>query len=421
MALPNLPRMMTVRQRFPRSAPVDIRAAVRRELDPARAHLKPGARIAVAVGSRGISNLQAIVAAAIEVLKDAGAAPFIVPAMGSHGGATPEGQVELLGEYGVSESALKVPIRPAMEVELLGTTAEGFEVFFSTEALRADGVLVVNRVKPHTDFVGTIGSGILKMMVVGLGKRPGASNFHRSSSRLGYENVLRTSARIILQKAPILGGLAIVENQFHDTHALAFLPPSDIERGEGELFKDAARLMPKLPFDNVDLLIVDRMGKNISGAGMDPNVIGRGVHGYSSLLKDRQADSPAVQRLFVRGLTPESHGNATGLGMADFCTTRLVRDIDLKISTLNTLTAMTPQGIKIPVHFDSDRETIERALDTLLVADWREAKVMRIRDTLNLEQVGMSEAYIKEVRQRQNLEILSEPEAMAFDSSGNLK
>jgi hypothetical protein len=420
MSAQAFPKTFRVRQRFPQTAALDIHATVQRELEAIAPGLKAGARIALAVGSRGIGNLQQIVMAAVTFLKDHGARPFIVPAMGSHGGATAEGQTELLGEYGITASNLGAPVRAAMETEPLGLTADGFQVFFSREALRADGVLIVNRVKPHTDFSGTIGSGILKMMVVGLGKRPGASHFHRASSRLGYEHVLRTSARVILEKAPILGGLAIVENQHHDTAQVAFLDPARIERREEELFAEAARLMPKLPFTDVDLLIVDRLGKNISGAGMDPNVIGRGVHGYSSLLKDRNQDSPAVRRLFVRELTPESHGNATGIGLADFATTRLVRSIDVKTSTINTLTAMTPQGVKIPIHFDTDREVVEAALDTLALKDVSQARIMRIQDTLNLEWLELSEAYAGETRERSDLEIITEPGELLFDSTGNL-
>jgi hypothetical protein len=224
-----------------------------------------------------------------------------------------------------------------------------------------------------------------------------------------------------LDKAPILGGLAIVENQVHDTARLAFLKPQEMGRREEDLFAESARLMPRLPFDDVDLLIVDRLGKNISGAGMDPNVIGRGVHGYSSLLKDRNADCPSVRRLYVRSLTPESHGNATGIGMADFCSTRLVNSIDLNITTLNTLTAMTPQGVKIPVHFDTDREVLERALDTLALADLRRARIMRIADTLNLERVGLSDAYADEVALREDLETVTGPAPVMFDAEGNFE
>jgi len=300
--------MLGLRQKFPVSTPVDLRATLQKEFPAITKRIKPGARIAVGVGSRGIANLQAIVAGVLDLLKAAGAQPFVVPAMGSHGGATPEGQRELLAEYGVTEKQLQVPIDASMEAERIGLTPDGVEVFFSTPALRADGVVVVNRVKPHTDFHSdTLGSGLQKMLVIGLGKRVGAANFHRSASRFGYEQVIRTSARVALQAAPVLGGVAIVENQLHDTARLAVVLPEDLERRETELYGEAKRLMPQLPFADIDLLIVDRIGKNISGSGMDPNVIGRSLHGYSALLSDRSthpviAPSLFRKRSFVVGL-----------------------------------------------------------------------------------------------------------------------
>jgi Lactate racemase N-terminal domain len=412
--------MMLVRQKFPASAPVDIRDTLAKEFTAVAGRIKPGARIAVAVGSRGISNLHAIVSSVLELLRAAGAQPFIVPAMGSHGGATPEGQKELLAEYGITEAALGVPIRAAMEARCLGTTEDGVEVFFSEEALKADGVVVVNRVKPHTDFQSdTLGSGLMKMLVVGLGKRVGAANYHISSSRFGYERVIRTSARITLRTAPILFGVAIVENQSHDTARLAVVLREDIERREGEWFVEAKRLMPRLPFDDIDLLIVDRIGKNISGSGMDPNIIGRSLHGYSALLGERNG-SPSIGRIFVRDLTPESHGNAVGVGLADFTTTRLVRQMDAKVTYLNALTALSLQSVKVPIHFETDREAVAAAMESLALRDTTQAKVVRILHTLSLERVAVSESYAESVRQRKDLEVMSEPETMRFDTNGIL-
>lgn len=414
------PRMMLVRQKFPASAPVDIRGTLAKEFAAVAGRIKPGAQIAVAVGSRGISNLQAIVASVLELLRAAGALPFIVPAMGSHGGATPDGQKELLAEYGITEATLGVPIRAAMEARCLGRTEDEVEVFFSEEALKADGVVVANRVKPHTDFQSdTLGSGLLKMMVVGLGKRVGAANFHTSASRFGYEHVIRTSARITLRAAPILFGVAIVENQFHDTARLAVVLPEDMERRERELFVESKRLMPRLPFDDIDLLIVDRLGKNISGSGMDPNVIGRGIHGYSALLGER-GNSPSIRRIFVRDLTPESHGNAVGVGLADFTTTRLVRQMDQPVTFLNALTALSLQSVKVPIHFETDREVVVRALESLALRDTTEAKVVRIQDTLSLERLEVAEAFAREVRQRNDLEAVKGPEEMRFAADGLL-
>jgi hypothetical protein len=415
-----LPRMMTVRQKYPPSPALDIRDTIRGEFETLRGRLRPGLRVAVGVGSRGISNLQAIVTAVLDELRAAGAQPFIVPAMGSHGGATPEGQMGLLAEYGVTEQALGVSIRAAMDVERLGATGDGVDVFFSAEALKADAVLPINRVKPHTDFGGPIGSGVLKMLVVGFGKRVGAANYHAAAARLGYELVLRTSAQVSLRQAPVLGAVAIVEDQRHHTARIAVLPADALESREAELVAEARRLMPSLPFEEIDLLIVDRLGKNISGSGMDPNITGRGIHGYASMLGGPVQGKPVVRRLFVRDLTPETHGNAIGIGLADFTTTRLVRAMDQRVTYLNSLTSLTPNCSKIPIHFDTDREAISQALRTLCLPDTRQAKAVRIADTLSLETIEASEAFGEAVRRSHCLERLSSPEEMQFGPDGNL-
>jgi hypothetical protein len=412
--------MLLIEQRFTGAASLDFREHVERELTPVRNKLKPGARIAVAVGSRGISNLETIVSAVVATLKEAGTQPFILPAMGSHGGATPEGQAQLLAEYGVTPQKLGVPIKAAMDVERIGMTPEGVEVFCSVEALRADGIVIVNRIKPHTDFRGAIGSGILKMSVIGLGKRTGAASFHVAASQHGYEEMLRSMARVVREKAPILCGLAIIENQLHETARLALLQPADMERGEEVLFQEATRLMPALPFEEIDLLIVDRIGKNISGAGMDPNIIGRGVHGYSSFLGQKNLPPPRIKRIFVRDLTPETHGNAIGIGFADLTTTRLVEAMDKKVTYVNALTSLTPNGAKIPIHVDTDREAVELALNSVGLADITQARVVRIADTLSLEKLQVSEAYLPSLGKRNELELKREPTEMKFDTVGNL-
>jgi hypothetical protein len=413
------PRMLAVRQKFPSSTPLAVKASVQSEMAALRARVRPGMRVAVAVGSRGITNLKEIVSTVLQELKAAGAQPFIIPAMGSHGGATPEGQAELLGEYGVSEATMGVPIRAAMEVDCVGTTDDGVDVFCSVEAMKADGVVLINRIKPHTDFSGNIGSGVCKIMVIGLGKRIGAANYHANACKLGYEHTLRTIARVLLKRAPILGGIAIVENQFHETARIAALLPETLEERENELFQEAKRLMPRLPFEDIDLLIVDRIGKNISGSGMDPNVIGRWVHGYSSMLGNRDA-SPVIRRIFVRGLTPETHGNAIGIGLADITTTRLVKEINYPVMHINCLTSLTPNCAKVPIHFDTDREAIQQALISLAMKYPRQAKVVRIADTLSLEHLEVSESWRAVMQGRGDLSELNDPTEMGFDATGNL-
>ena len=412
------PRILRVRQNFPASPPLDIAATLAAEF--AKVQIKRGGRIAVGVGSRGITHLAEIVAAVLAEIRSAGAQPFIIPAMGSHGGATPEGQREVLASYGITEAAMGVPILASLEVRQVGATGEGVPVFCSTDALAADGIVLVNRIKPHTDFFGTLGSGLVKMSVIGLGKRTGATAMHQAAMHLGYERVIRSMASVLLQNAPVLGGLAILENQFHDTARLLVLPREEIETAEDALLAESRALMPLLPFEEIDLLIVDRIGKNISGAGMDPNVTGRSIHGYSSMLAREERPAPFTRRIFVRGLTPETHGNAIGIGLADFTTTRLVRAMDQRATFINALTAMTPQSAKVPIHFATDREALDRALDSLALPDRRPARIVRIADTLSLAEIEVSESLAPEVRRHALLTVLDEPHDILFDADGNL-
>ncbi len=414
------PQMTTVRQQFGSGPPLDLTAALTRLSKEISHHAEPGARIAVAVGSRGIANLRTIVAGVLDALRSAGAEPFIVPAMGSHGGATPAGQAEILAGYGVSEKDLGTPVRAEMDVTRLGRTDDGYEVLFSRVAAEADGVLLINRIKPHTDFSGTFGSGILKMLVVGLGKRDGAARFHAYSGRHGYERALRSLVRVVLKSIRVLGGVALIEDQRHETARVEFLAPENLERAEENLFLEAKRLMPRLPFQDIDLLIVDQLGKNISGSGMDPNIIGRSVHGYSSFLGDTTRATPAIHRIFVRGLTPETHGNAIGLGMADLTTTRLVRSIDQGVTFINALTALTVQSAKVPIHFDTDREAIGQALATLGLDDPSRARIVRIADTLSLEKMEISDVYLDRLAEMPQLLPLGKAVPMRVDSQGNL-
>jgi hypothetical protein len=411
---------------------LDIGATIESQLDEfaERGVLQDG-RIAVAVGSRGIANLRQIVVKVVEWLRERGAKPFIVPAMGSHGGATPAGQVEILAGCGITEAALGVPIRPSMKVTEIGRTDDGVAVHFCTEALAADGIVLINRVKPHTDFAGCIGSGILKMTAIGLGKHVGASTVHAAAMTFGYEHVIRTVARRILEKAPVLAGIAILEGPRHETARIKVLAPAEIESREEKLFAEATTLMPRLPFRQIDLLVVDRMGKNISGTGMDPNVVGRGVHGYSTIFSQQQPDFgldpsfgrrdlPVIRRIFVRDLTPETHGNAIGIGLADFTTRRLVEAMDRHATSVNVLTALSLHLAKVPMYFDTDREAIEQALISTCLPDTSVARLVRIADTLSLDNVQVSEAYAGELGQDPQIEPMGAARDMAFDGGGNL-
>ena len=332
------PKMFRVHQRFDATSPVDVAASVAAGFPVIHGRLKPGMQVAVGVGSRGISNLAKVVAAVISELKSAGTEPFIIPAMGSHGGATPEGQAGLLADYGVTEASMGVPVRASMEVKSLGQVDDGQDVPWSSEALAADGVVVINRIKPHTDFAGPMGSGLTKMLVVGLGKHTGASAYHAAALKLGYEEALTRLAKVVFERAPVLGGVAIVENAMHDSASVEVLAADVIPQREPELCAEAAAMMPALPFDEIDLLIVDQIGKNISGTGMDTNTIGRGVHGYNLMPEDALA-KPFIWRIFVRGLTPETHGNAIGIGLAEATTRRLVAEVDAAALRTNVLTS----------------------------------------------------------------------------------
>ena len=414
----SLPRVLNIRQNFAPTPRLDIRATLTAEFK--KLHVPPGARIAVGVGSRGITHLAEIAAGVLDLLREAGAQPFIFPAMGSHGGATPEGQCEVLASYGITEDALGVPIRDSLEVRQVGATAHGVPVFCSTEALASDGIVLINRIKPHTDFFGALGSGLLKMCVVGLGKHTGATTMHLAATQFGYEPTIRAMAGVILQNTPVLGGVALLENQFHDTARLLVIPRGEMATAEDALLAEARALMPLLPFDEIDLLIVDRIGKNISGTGMDPNVINRSIHGYDSLPQRGDRTAPFIRRIFVRGLTPETHGNAIGIGMADATTTRLVREMDARVTSINSLTALTPQSAKIPITFDTDREALERMLASLPLPDLRAAKIVRIADTLSLAEMEISEPLWNEVRTRTNLTVVGEPAEISFDAGDNL-
>jgi hypothetical protein len=414
--------MLRLRQRLPYAVPLDFRGVLgaQFEREQVLATLKPGARVAVAVGSRGIANLPAIVVALLDLLRSQGFNPFVIPAMGSHGGATAEGQRSILAEYGITESAMGVPIHASMAVSELGRTIDDLAVWTSAVALAADGIVLVNRVKPHTDFSGGLGSGLVKMSVVGLGKRQGAVTFHAAAARAGHATVLRSLANVTLTKLPIIAGVAVIEGFHHETARLEVLQRHEILTREPELLAEAGRLLPRLPFDDIDLLVIDQIGKNISGTGMDSNITGRYVEGYRSSLGQSVGDGPTIRRIVVRGLTAETRGNAIGIGMADFTTARLVQSMDLNATFTNALTALSVQAAKIPIYFSSDRETLARALNSLGLADPRQAKIIRIRDTLSLGEIEVSEAFRATLEGRPDLEPLSEPAEIRFDARGNL-
>jgi len=418
----HLPRMLEVAQSYPPSRKLDFASLLEQQFTATglRSEIKPGMKLAVGVGSRGITNLKEIVKAALDVLIKAGAKPFIIPAMGSHGGATSEGQIEMLASYGVTTQSMGVPIEASMEVKKIATAFGELDVVFSVPALAADGVVVLNRVKPHTDFRGTLGSGIQKMLVIGFGKQVGANNAHRAAAHRGYEAVLREFAKTILATAPVFCGIALVEDQHHQTAEIQVIRPENIVREEGKLFQKAESLLARLPIEDIDLLIVDRMGKDISGSGMDTNVIGRDINGYTSSLHPEGTVTPRVSRIFVRDLTPASSGNGQGIGMADFTTARLVKSLNLQYTYMNALTSLGLLPAKIPIYFDNDRDAIQAALASLATSEPEKLRVVRIADTLNLERFLVSESCESAIHGRAGVSAMGHGRDMEFDSAANL-
>ena len=406
--------MLRVRQIFPRPRLADIPGGVRATLGAARLPIKRGDTVAVGAGSRGIANIDAIVKAVIGCLQDLGARPFVFPAMGSHGGATPEGQREVLAHYGITEATMGCEIRATMDVVQVGE-ALGMPVWLDRIASEADWIGLVNRVKPHTDFKGTIESGLFKMLTIGLGKWHGATQYHRANVNHGYETVITAVGREMLAKARIGFGLGIVENGYDETARVEAFSAADLEAGERRLLKDARDWMARLPFSPIDVLVVEEIGKNISGAGMDTNVIGRQSNPHEPFPAD-----PKILWIVALDLTEESGGNATGIGNAEFTTRRLRDKIDWKKTAINCLTACAPNGAKMPLAFDSDREAVESALDCIGLTPPEQARVIRIKNTLVLGEIECSEAFLPEIAQRSDLEVIGVPRPLGFDAGGQI-
>jgi hypothetical protein len=370
-------------------------------------------RIAVAVGSRGIASLAVLVKGLCDGLRRQGALPFVVPAMGSHGGATAEGQRKVLAGYGVTPELLGVDVVSSMETVSLGSTPEGFRVFMDRRAWEADGVVALNRVKPHTDFSGKIESGLLKMLAIGMGKAEGALECHHWSWKFGYEKTLRAVSGKVLASGKILAGVAVVENEFHQIAALRAARAADMIATDEACLEMARPLVARLPFPKLDLLIVDELGKNISGTGMDTKIVGRGV-------ELAPGEAPAIRLIYARDLTAESNGNALGVGLADAMHERLYRKIDLEKMYANARTSMNPPMPRLPIFWPSDREALDWLLGALGSPEPAEQRVAWIRNTLDLNRIGASERLAREAAALPGWRLLPEPCAPEFDSVGNL-
>jgi hypothetical protein len=408
-----LPKMIRVRQTFARPRVTDIPRTVAATLEAARVPVKRGDTVAVGAGSRGIANIDVIVGATVRYLLDLGARPFVFPAMGSHGGGTADGQLSVLEHYGITEATMGCPVRATMDVTQVGEALD-LPVWLDRQAAEADCIGIVNRVKPHTDFKGSIESGLFKMMTIGLGKYTGAIQYHRANIQHGYETVITSVGREMLAKARIGFGLGIVENGYDETAHLEAFNAGDLEAGERRLLKSAREWMARLPFSPIDVLVVDQMGKNISGSGMDTNIIGRPSNPHEPFPAD-----PKILWIVTLDLTEESYGNAVGIGNADFTTRRLVDRIDMKPTLINAITACAPGGAKIPATFDTDREAVETALSCIGLTPPERARVIRIRNTLMLGELEVSEAYAADVARRSDLTVLGEA-PLGFDAAGRL-
>ncbi|MFO0869254.1 MAG: lactate racemase domain-containing protein [Pirellulales bacterium] len=412
------PRIFRVRQRFEAPRVTDIEAEVEAQLAGLQLsnRVKPGQTVAITAGSRGIAQIHRILRAAVRHFQRLGAHPFIVPAMGSHGGGTAEGQRQVIESYGITEAFCGCPIRASMETVIVCQAAEGFPVHFDKHAFGADHVLVCGRVKPHTGFVGDIESGLMKMMLIGLGKHEGAKIYHRAIIDYNFGQILRSVAREVLTRCRIVAGLAIVENAYDETALIEAVAPEVFEERERQLLLQARAWLPKLPFRVVDVLFIDEIGKNISGTGMDTNVIGRKYNDHAA----REDEFPKVRRIAVRSLTPETHGNATGLGIAEFCRTQVLRQMNVTATRINCLTGGHPTAAMLPLDYASDREILDAALPTIGLTDPPHARLLWIHNTLDVREVECSEVYLAEARERNDLEIIAEPRPLPWDDQGNL-
>ncbi|MEM8487338.1 MAG: DUF362 domain-containing protein [Bacteroidota bacterium] len=405
-----LPPMAGVQQQFANHGLVDVSDAVAAAVNniEASAGIKPGDRIAVGVGSRGISNLAQAVRALVDTLKAWGAHPFIFPAMGSHGGATAAGQAKVLASYGVTEARMGVPIRATMDTVLVTHMADGTPLYMDQFAHEADGVVLINRIKPHTTVRGNFQSGIVKMMIIGMGKIQGATIMHGDHGMDTFDRVLPKAAEALMPHIPFRFGVALLEDAYdHTSHAEALLPDKLLER-EKDLLNAATAMMARLHFDQIDVLVIDQIGKEISGSGFDPNIAGRnsrGVHGF---------DKPEIAKLVLLGLTEQTYGNATGIGLADVITQQLFNNIDFASTYANVITSAYLDGAAVPIVMPNSKDAVSLAVKTVLRVKPADARIVRIRDTLSLDKIFVSEPMLPEVTTHASLTLKKEPAPMQW-------
>ncbi len=411
------PEVALIQQRLEASGLEDLPKAVMDSLSviPVLNMTKPGDTVAVAVGSRGIRHIDTVLSHCLQFLKNNKLKPFIVPAMGSHGGATPDGQTSVLEKLGITESAMGVPVLPDMDVACIGELSGGLKIYFSKLALDADHIVVINRVKPHTKFKAELESGLCKMLAIGLGKAKGAAEFHQYAVRHSFQ-IIEPAADVILKETGFLFGLALLEDGHGELAHIEAVPPPMLVAREKELLKKAAAMMGRIPFDSLDLLIVDLFGKDISGIGMDPNITGR----HRDIVGDFNK-SPHAKRIFVRDLSPGSGGNGNGIGLADVTTHRLVHALDLEKTYINAITAVSPEKASIPMHFGDDRTCIDACFRTIGLDSPENVRMVRIKDTMNLEYLQVSRALEKEILSTGSLKQITPWVRLGFNAQGNLE
>ncbi|MDZ4852947.1 MAG: lactate racemase domain-containing protein [Pirellulaceae bacterium] len=413
-----LPNFFRVRQKFSRPCVASIDAAVQRAVEHAGLSrtIKTGQSVAITVGSRGIANIAAITKQLVSQVKALGGRPFIVPAMGSHGGGTAQGQLRVLENYGVTSDSMGCEIRSSMDTAVVCQAKEGFPVHFDTHAFAADQVIVVNRIKPHTRFFGSVESGLMKMMLIGLGKHAGAIVYHRVIQNYTFDQIVRSVAREVIARCHIAGGIAILENGYEETADIVGLPPERIETEEPNLLNRVRDLLPRLPFDSAELLILDAIGKNFSGSGMDTNIVGR-KHNNRSAIGDER---PEIEHIYVRSLSEETEGNAAGIGIAELCHRRVIEQMDPVKTRINCITAGHIAAAMVPVDFPNDRTAIETAMG---LSGWgrnEDYPAMWIPNTLHVEEVECSQVLLQKAKDHATLEIIAEPRPLQFDSDSNL-
>ena len=415
----DFPHMLRVKQAFDDTTLDDITGNIHSQIQNLKLEsgLEDGQTVAVACSSRGLSNYRIIVQAVISALKHLRLSPFIIPAMGSHGAATAAGQKRVLEHLGIVEKAVGAPIKSSLEVVRIGETEDHIPVYLDKLAAEADYIVLINRIKKHTEFDHEFESGLIKMMGIGLGKQEGAATYHEAMLTYGYPRVLLTVARKIMRHSNLLFGVGSVENGYGQTAAISVCPKDNIEEMEKELFKSAKAYAPCLPFDEADIIIIDEMGKDISGTGFDTKVVGR----IGLPLVTDDPDTPSIKRIVVCDLTEGSEGNAVGVGIADIITQRLLRKIDMDALNINTITGVCPEMGKIPLTMKNDKEAIEIAIKCVGLIPREKLKIMRIKNTSLLSEVEVSEAYEQVLSTRTDLEVVNEKRAMEFDAAGNLK